>query len=272
MQMMFRSGTLAATKTLATLALAAVLAACGATPGARDDGRGAEALYAEAREALAARSYERAIAVLERLEGRAAGTLLAQQAQLDLAYARWRAGERAQAIVGLDRFIRLHPSSPALDYALYLRGRVNFVDELGLFGNFAGQRLAERDQQAAREAHESFRQLVEMFPQSRYAEDARIRMDFIVNQLAEGEVLVARYYFRRGAYLAAAKRAQFAIREYPQTPASEEALFLLVRSYERLGLTTLRDDAERVLRANFPQSRWLRDGEAAAQRPWWRLW
>jgi len=272
MQMMSRSGTLAAIKTLATLALVAVLAGCGATPGARDDGRGAEALYAEAREALAARSYERAIAALERLEGRAAGTLLAQQAQLDLAYARWRADERAQAIAGLDRFIRLHPSSPALDYALYLRGRINFVDDLGLFGNFAGQRLAERDQQAAREAHESFRQLVEMFPQSRYAEDARVRMDFIVNQLAEGEVLVARYYFRRGAYLAAAKRAQFAIREYPQTPAAEEALFLLVRSYERLGLTTLRDDAERVLRANFPQSRWLRDGEVAAQRPWWRPW
>ena len=120
--------------------------------------------------------------------------------QLDLAYAQYRSGERAAALATLDRFIKLHPSSPALDYALYLRGLVNFNDNLGFLGSLAQQDLSERDQQASRDAYQSFSQLVTQFPQSRYAEDARARMDYIVNALAAYEVHVARYYFRRGAY------------------------------------------------------------------------
>ena len=251
--------------------LLAVLAGCGSDP-KRDDSREAvDKLYAEARDDLAAGSYERAIKTLERIEGRAAGTLLAQQALLDTAYAQWRIGERVQATATIDRFIKLHPSSPALDYALYLKGLINFNDNLGLFGSLAGQNLAERDQQASRDAYQAFKQLVEQFPTSKYSADGRQRMDYIVNALAEHEVHVARYYFRRGAHLAAANRAQQAVRDYPQAPASEEALYIMVASYDKLGLAELRDDADRVLKKNFPKSPFV-EGGVRPGRPWWKFW
>jgi outer membrane protein assembly factor BamD len=251
--------------------LLAVLTGCGSDP-KRDDSREAvDKLYAEARDDLSAGSYERAIKTLERIEGRAAGTLLAQQALLDMGYAQWRMGERVQATATVDRFIKLHPSSPALDYALYLKGLINFNDNLGLFGNLAGQNLAERDQQASRDAYQAFKQLVEQFPASKYSADARQRMDYIVNALAEHEVHVARYYFRRAAYVAAANRAQQAVRDYPQAPAGEEALHIMVASYDKLGLTELRDDADRVLKKNFPKSRFVEGGQRS-DRPWWKFW
>ena len=249
------------------------LVACSSPP--KDDPNSTaavERLYADAKDDLANGSYDKAIKTLERIEGRAAGTLLAQQATLDLAYAQYRTGERAAALATLDRFIRLNPSSPALDYALYLRGLVNFNDTLGFFGSLAQQVLSERDQQASRDAYQSFRQLVTQFPQSRYADDARVRMDYIVNALAEYEVHVARYYLRRGAFLAAANRAQQAVLEYPQAPANEEALFIMALSYERLGLDQLRTDAERVLKQNFPGSRFSAEGVRESQRAWWKLW
>ena len=250
----------------------ALLAGCGSSPKDENTTAATERLYADAKDDMSSGSYEPAIKKLERVEGRAAGTLLAQQAQLDLAYVYWKTAERAQALSTLDRFIRLHPSSPALDYALYLRGVVNFNDNLGIFGNLSGQDLAERDQQASRDAYQSFRQLVEQFPQSRYTPDARLRMDYIVNSLAAHEVHVARYYFRRGAYVAAANRAQRSVQEFPQTPSAEEALYLMVVSYDRLGLEPLRDDAQRVLKTNFPDSRYLTEGLLERRRPWYQLW
>lgn len=250
-----------------------VFAACSSTP--KDDPNSTlavERLYAEAKDDMASGSYERAIKTLERVEGRAAGTLLAQQATLDLAYAQYRTSERATALATLDRFIKLNPSSPALDYALYLRGLVNFNDNLGILGALAQQDLSERDQQASRDSFQSFRQLVTQFPQSRYAADARQRMDYIVNALSDYEVHVARYYFRRGAFLAAANRAQQAVLEYPQAPANEEALYIMMSSYERLGLEQLRADTERVLKQNFPASRYSAEGVRQAKRAWWQLW
>lgn len=230
-------------------------------------------LYAEARDDIASGSFDRAIKSLERLEARASGTLLGQQALLDLAFAQWKSGERASALASLERFTKLHPSSPAYDYALYLRGLVNFNDNLGLFGRLAQQEVSERDQKASREAFQAFSQLVQQFPESKYAPDARVRMDFIVNSLAAYEVHVARYYFNRGAYVAAANRAQQAVTEFQQAPAVEEALHIMVRSYDKLQLTTLRDAAERVLRKNFPDSPYLTGATAkASARPWWRFW
>lgn len=249
----------------------ALLAGCGSSP-KDEDKASAEKLYAEAREDMSAGSYDRAIKTLERVEGRAAGTLLAQQASLELAYAYWKTAERAQALATIDRFIKLHPSSPALDYALYLKGLVNFNDSMGILSSISRQDLSERDQQASRDAYQAFRQLVEQFPSSRYAPDARLRMDYIVNALAEYELHVARYYFRRGAYLAAANRAQQAVRDYQQAPSVEEALYILAQSYDRLGLEALRDDADRVLKKNFPDSGFLRDGVRRPDGPWWKLW
>lgn len=260
-----------------TAALAAVaaacLVACGSDPKDEFGGRSAEKLYAEAKADADAGSYDRAIKALERVEGLGATTLLAQQAQLDLAYLYWKTNERAQALATLERFLKYHPSSPALDYAMYLRGVVNFNDNLGLLGSLAQQDMSERDQRASRDAYQAFKQLIEQFPQSRYAADARLRMNFIVNTLAAYEVHVARYYFNRGAYLAAANRAQQAVTEFQQSPAVEEALSLMARSYDKLQLTELRDAAQRVLRLNYPDSAYLTGATAkSAARPWWRFW
>lgn len=239
---------------LAASLLLVLSAGCGTGPKDETAGWNLEKLYSEAKQEADNGAYERAAKLYERLEGRAAGTILAQQAQLERAYVLHKGGEKAQSLAILERFVKLHPTSPALDYALYLQGVVNFNDNLGIFGNLSQQRLSERDQQASRDSFQAFRQLVEQFPQSNYAADARQRMVFIVNSLAEYEVHVARYYFRRGAYVAAANRAQYAVREYQNSPAVEEALGILVQSYQRLGLTQLRDDAERVLRKNYPDS------------------
>lgn len=252
--------------------LLALLAACGSSPKDDDSRQNVDELYAEAREDLASGSYDKAIKTLERIEGRAAGTLLAQQAMLDMAHAQWKSGERVQSLATLERFIKLNPSSPALDYALYLKGVVNFNDNLGILSSFSRQNPSERDQQASRDAYQAFAQLVEQFPASKYSADARQRMDYIVNALADYEVHVARYYYQRGAYLAAANRAQQSLREYPQTPAAEEALYIMATSYDRLGLTALRDDADRVLKKNFPDSRYSRDGVRAPERAWWQFW
>jgi outer membrane protein assembly factor BamD len=255
----------------AVLVALAVLAGCSSTP-KEDDRASVEKLYASAKDDLSSGSYDQAIKQLERVEGRAAGTLLAQQAMLDLAYAKWRQNERVDALSVLDRFVRNHPSSPALDYALYLRGLVNFNETMGFLSGISRQDLSERDQQASRDSYQAFEQLVQAFPESKYSDDARARMGYIVNSLAEYELHVARYYYRRQAYVAAANRAQLAVREYPQTPAAEEALYIMAASYDKLGLETLRADAERVLKLNYPETRYIRDGVRVRERAWWQFW
>ncbi len=255
------------------LCAAVLMAACGSSDKIDPNStKAVETLYAEGKDELASGGYERAIKIFERVEGRAAGTLLAQQASLDLAYAQHRSGDRAAALATLDRFIKLNPSSPALDYALYLRGVVNFNDKLGILSALSRQDLSERDQQASRDAYQSFRQVAEQFPQSRYAADARQRMDYIVNALAEYELHVSRYYFRRGAYVAAVNRAQQVLLEFPQSPATEEALSLMATSYQQLGLESLRNDTQRVLEKNFPQSRFLGGNAAQSGKSWWQFW
>ncbi|MFM2274472.1 MAG: hypothetical protein RL211_344 [Pseudomonadota bacterium] len=229
-------------------------------------------IYAEAKDEINSGSYEKAVPLLEKLEGRAAGTPLAQQAQLDKAYAHYKSSEPAQAIATLERFMKLHPASPAVDYALYLKGIVNFNDNLGMFSFITRQDLSERDQKAAKESFESFKELITRFPDSRYSPDARQRMTYIVNSLAEYEVHVARFYFKRGAYLAAISRAQLAVSDYRDVPATEEALYIMVKSYDELGLAHMRDDSRRVLEKNFPQSEFLSRGFRSNPDPWWKFW
>ncbi|GLS14447.1 MULTISPECIES: outer membrane protein assembly factor BamD [Hydrogenophaga] len=257
---------------LGALALAAALQGCSSKPVDKTAGWSPNRLYSEAKDESTAGNFEAAVTLYEKLEGRAAGTPLAQQAQLEKAYTQFRAGDKAQALATVDRFMRLHPASPALDYALYLKGLINFNDNLGLFGWLSQQDLSERDQKAAKESFESFRDLVTRFPDSKYAADSRSRMTYIVNSLAQYEVHVARYYYQRGAYLAAVNRAQTALTDYTDAPALEEALFILVRSYDALGMTQLRDDAQRVLVANYPQSTYLSSGFARPSTSWWKLW
>ncbi len=253
------------------LASALLLSACSTTKVDETVGWSPNRIYKEATEERASGNYEKSVSLLEKLEGRAAGTPLAQQAQLDKAYTHYKGGEQAQALAAIDRFQKLHPASPAMDYALYLKGLVNFNDNLGIFGSLARQDLSERDQKAAKESFESFRDLVTRFPDSRYTPDARSRMTYIVNSLAQYEVHVARYYHSRGAYVAAINRAQTALADYAEAPASEEALFIMVRSYDALGMPQLRDDTQRVMQANYPQSEYLGKG-VKSSGPWWKIW
>lgn len=233
---------------------------------------GVDQLYQEAKDELAAGAYEKAIGYYEKLEGRAAGTPLAQQAQLDKAWAYYKNSEPVQAVATLDRFIKLHPASPALDYALYLKGLVNFNDNLGFLSSLAGQDLAERDPKQAMDSFDAFKELVARFPDSKYAPDAKARMAYIRNTLARSDIYVARFYFNKGAYVAAVNRVQQVIQDFRDVPAVEEALFLLYQCYDRLQLTQLRDDARRVLEASFPDSVWLYPEKAPKKKSWWKFW
>lgn len=257
---------------LALLIAATLLAGCANKDIDRTANWSTEKIAAEARDELNSGGYDKAVPLLEKLEGRAAGTPQAQQAQLDKAYAQYKGREKAQALATLDRFIKLHPASPALDYALYFKGIVNFNDDLGLFSWLSDQDLSERDQKAARESYESFKEVITRFPNSRYAPDSREHMTYIVNSLAQYEVHVARYYYKRGAYVAAIGRAQQAISEYDAVPASEEALYILSKSYDALGMTQLRDDANRVLATNYPGSLYPSKGFGKRDEPWWKVW
>lgn len=254
------------------LAAGLILSGCASTPSDPTAGWTPEKLYSEARDEVNAGAWDKAIGYYEKLEGRAAGTVLAQQAQLDKAYAQFKTGSKIQALATLDRFIRLHPTSPALDYAMYLKGLVNFNDNLGLFSFLTRQDLTERDQKAAKDSYEAFLELTTRFPDSKYSTDARQRMVHVVNSLAAYEVHVARYYAKRGAHVAAINRAQQAITDFDGTPATEEALAILVQSYDAMGMTVLRDDAQRVLRKNFPQSPYLTGVTASQTKRWWRPW
>jgi len=251
---------------------ALLLTGCSTTPVDKTAGMSPNKLYAEAQDEMATGQWEKAVPLLEKLEARAAGTPLAQQAQLDKAYAHFKSAEPAQALAALERFMKLHPASPAYDYALYLKGIINFNDDLGLLSSVTRQDLAERDQKASKESFEAFKELVSRFPDSRYTPDARQRMNYIVSSLAQYEVYVASYYFKRGAYLAAINRAQLAVSDYRDVPAIEEALFIIYKSYDALGLLPLRDDAKRVLEKNYPESEFLLRGSRKNLDPWWKVW
>lgn len=253
--------------------LALLLGACGLLPEVKDETSGwsAEKLYAEAKSEIASGSYTNAIKYLEKLEARYPFGRYAQQAQLQLAYVYFKDGDQTSSLAAADRFIKLHPNHPNVDYVFYLKGLVNFNEDLGLLGKISRQDLSERDPKAARDSFDAFKELVTRFPNSKYAPDAIERMKYLVNALASYEVHVARYYIKRGAYVAASSRAQYALVNYPQAPAIEEALFLMVKAYDAMGMTKLRDDADRVMHANFPNSPYFKGG-GNKKDPWWLLW
>lgn len=252
-----------------------LLAGCSSLPDQADEtvGWNAQKLYSEAKESMSDGAWDRAIKMFEKLESRYPYGRYAQQAQLEVAYAYYKSNEPASAIAACERFIKLHPNHPNVDYAYYLKGLANFNEDLGLLGSLANQDLSERDPKATRASFDTFKELSQRFPDSKYTPDATLRMRYLVNALASYEVHVSRYYYNRGAYVAAANRAQGTIKDFPQSPAVEEALFLMVKSYDALKMNDLRDDADRVLRKNFPKSRYLTaNGAAPSDRPWWKMW
>ncbi|MFN3543809.1 MAG: outer membrane protein assembly factor BamD [Thiobacillus sp.] len=257
----------------ALVASTLALGGCGLLPEVQDETSGwsAQRLYAEAKDNLNSGNYERAVKLYETLEARYPFGRYAQQAQLEIAYAYYKDNEPISAIAAADRFIKLHPNHPHVDYAYYLKGLVNFNDDLGLLGNLVDQDLAERDPRAARDAFLAFKELVTRFPDSKYAPDSIARMKYLVNALARHEVHVAKYYLKRKAWVAAANRAKEVLKTYPEAPAMEEALAILIVAYDNLKLTDLRDDAKRVLALNFPNSRYA-SGVNIEGKAWYRFW
>jgi len=263
-------------KKLSVLVVTSVLlslSACGLLPDKSDENKNVSAskLYADAQEEMAGGHYEAAIKLFERLESNYPFGTYAAQAQMEIAYAHYKAQDQAEALAAVERFIKLHPNHPQVDYMYYLRGLINFNDQIGFLSFIYAQDPTERDPKATREAFAAFKELVDKFPNSKYAPDSISRMNYLINAMAQYEVHVANYYYRRGAYLAALNRAQGAVTQFSEAPAREEALFIMVRAYDKLGMLDLRDDTQRIFTMNYPNSRFL-GGKGSGDAPWWKFW
>jgi outer membrane protein assembly factor BamD len=258
---------------LSILALSAALFGCGLLPSGEIDrtaGWSASRLYAEGKGAMGDNNWEEAIKMFQKLQTRYPYGRYAQQAQMETAYAQWKDGEPALALAACDKFIRLHPNHPNVDYVFYLKGLINFNGDLGYMGYFNTQDQTERDPKSAETAFDTFKELATRFPDSKYTPDAIARMDYLVNALAAHEVHVARYYLKRGAYVASANRIQHLLQKYPNTPSQEEGLYILMESYDKLKMPDQKRDTERVLRQNYPDSPWFTGGPKPKEKAWWQ--
>ncbi len=257
-------------RVVVALLIALSIAGCSSTDGKYDKTANwsAEQLYADAKAEMASGGWKEARERLTSIESRYPFGVYAQQALLDLAYVNWKDGENEQALAAIDRFQQLYPNHPGTDYALYLKGLINFTPASAFMSNITGQDPSERDPKGLRASYDAFNELIKRYPDSKYSADAEKRVAWLVNAIAMNEVHVARYYYERGAYVAAANRAQTVITDFEGAPAAEEALYLLVNSYDKLGMTKLRDDAKRVYDTNFPNSAFREKG-LDADKSWW---
>lgn len=213
----------------------------------------AEQFYREARDALNEKRWEKATKLYEKLEARYPFGKYATQAQLDVAYAYYKNDEPDSAIAAADRFIKLNPSHPSVDYAYYIKGLVNYNRGIGFIDRFIPTDSSQRDPGSAMDAYKDFEELLRRFPDSRYADDSRKRLIALRNNLAMHEIHVADFYMRRGAYLAAARRCGEVVRKYERTQAVPVALEIMEQAYRKLGMTQLADDAKRVYDANYSE-------------------
>ena len=216
-------------------------------------------LYSAAKERLENKDYEKSIEYYEKLEARYPFGPHSQQAQLDIAYAYYKNEDSAAAVAAADRFIKLHPRHPNVDYAYYIKGLANDVKTGGWVARVVKKDYSKRDTGAATEAFQDFSELTRRFPNSKYAQDAAQRMLFLKNTLAMYEVNVARYYLSRGALVAAANRARYVVENYQRTPAMPDALVVLAKTYKAMQLTSLSEDAVRVLELNYPDHPGIRE-------------
>jgi outer membrane protein assembly factor BamD len=262
-------------RSVTAVVLAAFLAAGCGIFGDKDAPKkdwGAKEYYDAAKQTMNDGQWSNAIKLYEQLESKFPFGRYAQQAALETAYCYYKENDTAQAVSTVDRFLKSHPNHANVDYALYLKGLANFKEDLGPLGGLARQDLADRDPKAARESFEIFKDLVTRFPEGRYSNDARRRMDYLVDALARHEVHVAQYYLRRGAYLAAVNRSQDVLIRYPNTIARREALDVMVEAYDRMGLAQLRDDTKKVLVRNFPTDPMGKSGSNSSSWFSWLPW
>jgi outer membrane protein assembly factor BamD len=211
-----------------------------------------ERLYTEAKAALDSEDYQTALRYYGLLEARFPFGDYAQQGLLESSYAYYKSDDAENAIATVDRFIRVYPLNPNMDYAIYLRGLINFTRDVGIIEKYIPRDETQRDPGAALLALKDFTNLVNRYPTSQYTEDASQRIVYLRNRLAQHEVNVAHFYMRRGAYIAAANRGRYVIENYPRTPAMAEALVIMAKAYKVLDLTDLSNDALKVLKHNYP--------------------
>jgi outer membrane protein assembly factor BamD len=229
-----------------------------------------EVLYKKAKKSLDGFDFNGAIKVYEQLTARFPFTDQARQARLDLIYAYYRAGEEESATDAADTFIRENPTHPRVDYAWYIKGLVDFEHTPNALESLFRVDMSQRPPSTARKSFAAFKTVVEQYPKSEYAHDAQLRMIYLRNRLADYEVHVARYYMKRGAYVAAAQRSRNCLDDYDGAPATREALEILIQSYDHLALKPLADQARVAYQANY--STQVRQAEADVHRPWWKFW
>jgi outer membrane protein assembly factor BamD len=213
---------------------------------------GEQQMYEEAQRYLKSDNYDLAVRSLQLLESRYPFGKYAEQAQLELIYAHYGSYEHEAAVEAADRFIRLHPQHPSVDYAYYMKGLAAYTGNEDIFSRFLPNDETKRDTSQAKEAFAEFSQLLSRFPNSPYAADARARMVHLRNILARHEIVVANYYFRRGAYMAAANRGRYVVENFQRTPAAADGLVVMAQGYILLGLNDLAEDAIDVLVINYP--------------------
>jgi outer membrane protein assembly factor BamD len=222
-----------------------------------------------------AKDWPRAIKIYEIAEKRFPNSKLAPQFKLNLAYAYKEYYQESEAIAMLDKFIRSYPNHPALDYAYYLKGVVMFKDK-GFFKELTLQDISDRDVSQLEDSFKALKIMTQLFPESEYFDDAKNRMTYLMNKIAEKELHVARYYMRRDAFIAALNRAKYVLENYPETAHQEEALIIIISAYKNLGINDLASDTQRVLKINFPNSEFNQDRETiknnSDEKTWWKFW
>jgi len=251
----YTSATARALRRVAALCLAVLLVACSGNDDMPDIAAdsGEQQIYDQAQRYLNNRNYDLAVRSLQALESRYPFGKYAEQAQLEIIYAHYGAYEYEAAVEAADRFIRLHPQHPNVDYAYYLKGLAAVNSERDFLSRFIPMDETKRDVSRAKEAFAEFAQLLSRYPDSPYAADAKARMVYLRNLLARHEINVANYYIRRGAYLAAANRGRYVVENFQRTPAVPDGLAVMAQGYIYLGMDDLAREAIEVLRTNYPE-------------------
>ena len=246
---------------IASVLVVAFLAGCNKL---KTEGWDAETFYINAKEQLDKRKWTKAIELFQQLEARYPYGEYAEQAQLEIAYAYYKNNDQAEALAAADRFIRLHPTHPSVDYAYYLKGLVNFTENKTTMDKLLGGKdFSDRDPNSALASYQAFNQLITRYPDSRYYNDATVRMKTLTGYLARHDLYVADYYLRRGAYVAVVNRCKYVLENHQHRKAVENALGLMMVAYERMDMEDLAADTKRILALNYPDSLYLSDTKRA---------
>lgn len=262
-------------KSITALLLPLVLTSCAifGDPTELDDTKGwqADRIYAEGEQKMLDKDYDQALRYFQILESRFPHGKYATQAQLETAYAHYKKQDPVSTVAAADRFIKLHPNHPNVDYAYYIKGLASF-NERGVIEKYTAQEISDRDPKTLKVSFAALKELTERYPKSRYYKDATQRMVYLVNTLAQHELHVARYYMNRTAYLAALNRAKYVLEYYPNTVSVEEALVVSISAYDYMDLTDLKEDTLRILKTNYPENPMVLGKVSSDERVWWKFW